>query len=283
MASGHQDGVAAEGCCVRVVGDEDEGALTQAGAYALDEQTFGLGVEGGGWLIEQEDAALAEEAACYGDSLGLSFAESGSAFAAEGVEAVREVEDEVSDRCVEGVAHLFVCGVCLAYEKVVTDSAADQGVALWDVDDVTAGARRGLYGLAGAVILYCSLVWGEEGEHESYEGALAYAGLSHDGCHGAWTEVVGESFDDVSVAVRVAEGDVFEADSELSFESDRFAFFFLRKVELTEAVDGGYRVDQRRYLLGYLGDRALDLADELEEGGHGTEGYGVGCNADDAP
>ena len=142
----------------------------------------------------------------------------------------------------EGVAHLFVCGVGLAYKEVVTDCAADQGVALRDVDDVAAGAWRGLYGLAGAVVLYCSLVWGEEGEHESYEGALAYAGLSHDGCHGTWTEVVGEAFDDVSVAVRVAEGDVFEADSELSFESDRFAFFFLREVELTEAVDGGYRV-----------------------------------------
>ena len=268
---------------MRVVGDEDEGALAQAGADALDEQTFGLGVEGGGRLIEQEDAALAEETACYGDPLGLSFAESGSAFAAEGIEAVREVEDEVGDRCVEGVAHLFVGGVCLAYEEVVTDGAADQSVALWDVDDVASGARRGLYGLAGAVILYCSLVWGEEGEHESYEGALADACLAHDGCHGAWTEVVGEAFDDVSVAVRVAEGYVFEADSELSFESDRFAFFFLREVELAEAVDGGYRVDQRRYLLGYLGDRTLDLADELEEGGHGTEGYGVGCNADDAP
>ena len=50
---------------------------------------------------------------------------------------------------------------------------------------------------------------------------------------------MGEAFDDVSVTVRVAEGDVFEADSELSFESDRFAFFFLREVELAEAVDGG--------------------------------------------
>lgn len=237
MASGHQDGVAAEGCCVRVVGDEDEGALTQAGADTLDEHTFGLGVEGGGRLVEQEDAALAEQSACYGDPLGLSFAESGSAFAAEGIEAVREVEDEVGDRYVEGVAHLFVSGVGLAYEEVVTDCAADQGVALWDVDDVAAGARRGLYGLAGAVILHCSLVRGEEGEHESYEGALAYACLPHDGCHGAWTEVVGEAFDDVSVAVRVAEGYVFESDSELSFESDRFAFFFLRKVELTETVD----------------------------------------------
>lgn len=45
-ASGHQDRVAAERGCVLVVGHEDEGALAQAGANALDEQTFGLGVEG---------------------------------------------------------------------------------------------------------------------------------------------------------------------------------------------------------------------------------------------
>lgn len=183
----------------------------------------------------------------------------------------------------EGVAHLFVGGVRLAHEEVVTDCAADQRVALRNVDDVAACSRRGLYGLAGAVVFDGSLVRREEGEHESYQSALADAGLAHDGCHGAWTEVVGEVFDDVSVAVRVAEGDAFEADSELSFEPDRFAFFFLRKVKLAETVDRGYRVDQRRYLLGYLGDRALDLADELEEGGHGSEGYGVGGDAGYAP
>ena len=60
MVSGHQDGVAAEGCCVRVVGDEDEGALAQAGADALDEEGLRLGVEGGRRLIEQEDAARTE-------------------------------------------------------------------------------------------------------------------------------------------------------------------------------------------------------------------------------
>ena len=31
---------------------------------------------------------------------------------------------------------------------------------------------------------------------------------------------------------------------------------------------------QGRDLLGYLGDRALDLSDELEEGRHRTEGDG---------
>ena len=41
------------------MGDENEGAAAEAGADALDEQTFSLGVEGGRRLIEQEDAAAA--------------------------------------------------------------------------------------------------------------------------------------------------------------------------------------------------------------------------------
>ena len=42
-------------------------------------------------------------------------------------------------------------------------------------------------------------------------------------------------------------------------------------------------MDQGRDLLGYLGDRTLDLSDELEEGCHRTEGDGLCCDAGDSP
>ena len=42
-------------------------------------------------------------------------------------------------------------------------------------------------------------------------------------------------------------------------------------------------MDQSRDLLGYLGDRTLDLSDELEEGCHRTEGDGFCCDASDSP
>lgn len=42
-------------------------------------------------------------------------------------------------------------------------------------------------------------------------------------------------------------------------------------------------MDGCRKLSGHAGDRSLDLADELEEGSHGTEGDGSGSDACHSP
>ncbi len=141
-SSGHTDGFAAERSGVGVVCDEDEGAVSEAGADARDEEAFGLDVKGRRRLVEQQDAAGAQEGAGDRYALCLAFAQACAAFSAECIEAFRQVVDEFCDCCMEGVAHLFFCRVSLAHQEVVTDGAADQGVALRDVDDVAAGARR---------------------------------------------------------------------------------------------------------------------------------------------
>ena len=84
-----------------------------------------------------------------------------------------------------------------------------------------------------------------------------------------------ESFDGLALAVRVGEVDVCEAYAYLSFELDRFAALFLREFEFAESVDGCDCVDSCGELAGHLGDRSLDLSYELEEGCHGSEGYGA--------
>ena len=254
------------------MGDENEGAAAEAGADALDEQTFSLGVEGGRRLIEQEDAAAAEKAAGDSDTLSLAFAEAGAALAAERIEAVREVVDEVRHCCVQSVAQLLICGVGLADEEVFPDGAADESVALRDVHDVATCSRRGVYRFVTVVVFNLALVWKQEGKHKSDKCALADSGLAYYGCHTAWLEVVGEAVDDFFCTVRIGKVHIVEAEAELAVEPYRFAFFFLRKVEFTESVDGCERMYQGRDLLGYLGDRALDLSDELEEGCHRTEG-----------
>ena len=243
------------------MGDEDEGAAAEAGADALDEQTFSLGVEGGRRLIEQEDAAAAEKAAGDSDTLSLAFAEAGAALAAERIEAVREVVDEVRHCCVQSFAQLLICGVGLADEEVFSDCAADEGVALRDVHDVATCSRRGVYRFVTVVVFHFALVRKEEGKHKSDECALADAGLAYYGCHTAWLEVIGEAVDDFFSAVRIGEVHIGEAEAELAVEPYRIAFFFLRKVEFTESVDGCERMYQGRDLLGYLGDRTLDLSD----------------------
>ena len=259
--------------------DQDEGTSAQAGADAVDEQTLCLRVEGGRRLVEQEDAARAEKAAGDGDALCLAFAEAGSVFAAEGVKTVREVVHEFCDCGVQCVAQLFVGCVGFADKEVIADGAAYECVALRHIDDVATCSGRGLYLFFAVVVHDSSLVREEEGEHDPDHCALADAGLSDDGCHAAWPEVVTEPFEDVPVSIRIGKRHVAEAYAELAVEADRLAFFFLRKVEFAEAVDRGDRMYEGRYLLGYLGDRSLDLSHELEEGGHGSEGDGSGCDA----
>lgn len=181
------------------------------------------------------------------------------------------------------VAQLFVGCVGFADKEVIADGAAYECVALRHIDDVATCSGRSLYLFFAVVVHDFSLVREEEGEHDPDHGALADAGLSDDGCHAARLEVVAEPFEDVPVAVRIGKGYVAEAYAELAVEADRFAFFFLRKVEFAEAVDRGDRMHEGRYLLGYLGDRSLDLSHELEEGGHGSEGDCSGCDACDSP
>ena len=175
----------------------------------------------------------------------------------------------------QSFAQLLICSVGLADEEVFSDGAADEGIALRDVHDVATCSRRGVYRFVTVIVFYFALVRKEEGKHKSDERALADAGLAYYGCHTARLEVVGEAVDDFFSAVRIGEVHIGEAEAELAVKPYRITFFFLRKVEFTESVDGCERMDQSRDLLGYLGDRTLDLSDKLEEGRHRTEGDGL--------
>ena len=92
-----------------------------------------------------------------------------------------------------------------------------------------------------------------------------------------------ESFYDVFRAVRIHEVHSGEPYSELAFKTLRLAFLFLRKIQFAEPVDRCDRLNQGRYLPGYLGDRSLNLSYELEEGRHGTEGDRMCCDARNSP
>ena len=92
-----------------------------------------------------------------------------------------------------------------------------------------------------------------------------------------------EAVDGLPGAVGVGEVHVGEAYSDLSFEPDRLSPEFLREFEFAESVDGCHGVDGCRELAGHAGDRPLDLAYQLEEGGHGSEGDGSCSDARHAP
>lgn len=124
------------------MGDHYQGTVGKTRADALEKEVFGVGVEGRGRLVEEDDGARTQESPCNGDALGLSFAEAGSLLSAEGVEAVRKVIYKFGDGGVEGFADLLFVRIRLAHQEVVTDGSAHEGVSLRDIDNVAAGARR---------------------------------------------------------------------------------------------------------------------------------------------
>ena len=145
--------------------------------------------------------------------------------------------DELGYCGVEGFAHVLVGCVWLAHEEVVTDGAADQGVALRDIDDVAAGAWRYLDLCQCVVECDLAFVRRKEGEHESDQGALAYSCLAYHCCQAAWGEVVGECIDGLSGAVRIGKVHVCEAYADLAFKADRLSFDLLWEFELAESVN----------------------------------------------
>ena len=84
--------------------------------------------------------------------------------------------------------------------------------------------------------------------------------------------------------VRIGVGHVRETDAGRSGEPDRLlARLLLQGLELHQPLDGGGGVDESGDLPGQFDDRALDLADQLQEGGHHAVGHDAVADADHAP
>lgn len=100
---------------------------------------FRFGVEGGGGFVQQQDVAGAQQGAGNGDALGLSFAEAATLLVEGGVDAVGQLEYEVGSGGAQGLVHGGFGGLRVAHQQVVADGAAEEGVALRNVDEVGPG------------------------------------------------------------------------------------------------------------------------------------------------
>ena len=78
-----------------MVGDEEQRPSRGVAAEAGDERALRLGVEGRGCLVEQQDAAGAQQGTGDGDALRLPFTEAATLFGERRVEALRQGADEV--------------------------------------------------------------------------------------------------------------------------------------------------------------------------------------------
>ena len=120
------------------MGDEEEGATLVALNDALEDAALGGGIEGGGGFVKEQDGGGAQQGAGDADALGLSLAQSYTHLAQRGVDALGKVEDEVGGGGFEGLTHFLLGGGRVAQEEVVANRAAQEGIALWHVAEITA-------------------------------------------------------------------------------------------------------------------------------------------------
>ena len=90
------------------VGDEDGGASVHEVAKVVEDFVFGVGVDAGEGVVEDEDAGAAEEGAGDGGALLLASGEGDAALADGGVVAVGEVFD-VARRCWRLRRRTWIC------------------------------------------------------------------------------------------------------------------------------------------------------------------------------
>ena len=278
------NGVGAELGGGLLVGDEQEGLVGYPALQTGEQLAFGVAVERRGGLVEQKDAAGTQQTAGNGDALGLTFAEAAAELAAQGVETVGQLVDEFGHGGVEYAAKLVVGGVGLAEQEVLTDGAAEQGVALGHVDEVATGAGGCGDGALVVVERDAAFFGKEQGEHQADEGALAYTGLAQNGGETAGGEVVAEVVEHTLLTAGIGETEVTEADAQAAGELDGAALLLEGEVgELGDTLHGGEHMDELGQLLAEAYHGALNLRHELQEGGHQAEGDGALVETEHTP
>lgn len=133
------------------MGDENHRAAGEGFGETAEEKVLGGAVEGGTELIKKKDAAGTQEGTGYGDALGLPLGETASPFEARGVETGGKFEDKVRCGRVQSLSHTLLGGVRVTHLKVFADGAAEEGVALRNIDEVAAGGFGGKEPFGGGI------------------------------------------------------------------------------------------------------------------------------------
>src|ERR1700682_1924706 len=132
------------------VGDEDGGAPAHDFPEMVEDFVFGMGVDAGEGVVEDEDAGAAEKGAGDGGALLLASGESDAAFAYGGVVAFGETFDVLRDVGSIGGGFDFVwirLAIFLRYTEgdVFADGVAEEESFLGNESDVAAqGVEREL-------------------------------------------------------------------------------------------------------------------------------------------
>ena len=89
--------------------NEDDGlAAVRPLVKPVQQFLFGLVVQGTGSLVQEQDAAVAQQGSCYADALRLSLAQAGSQFTAGGIQSA--FDGKFGAGSLKGFQHLLFGG-----------------------------------------------------------------------------------------------------------------------------------------------------------------------------
>jgi hypothetical protein len=185
-----------------VVGDEDAGEFAFADDFQdeLLDVGFGVGVEGAGGFIEQEDFGTIGEGSGDADTLGLSAGEARGV--AAGVAGEADLGEEFFDLG-RGEGEAMGAG---AEGEVVGDGSGEEVGGLEDKADAAAQVAGGEGVDVGAVEEDAAGGGLVEAVEEAEEGAFAGAGGAHDGEDFVGGDGEGEGVDDGAAGDDAGEG-----------------------------------------------------------------------------
>ena len=151
-------------------------------ARARRTRMFGVGVDGAGGFVEDEDAGVVGEGAGEADELLLSGGEGGAAFAHGLGKLQRQGADEVADvDFVGGALEAFVGDPRGAEADVVGDGAGEEEGVLQDDAEALAQRVEVLLADVDAVDEDAAALDVVEAHHQAGDGGLAGAGVADDG------------------------------------------------------------------------------------------------------
>ena len=132
------------------VGDGDDGGVGKVTGEVVENGAFGAGVDGGGGVVENEDARVAGQCPRQGDALALAAGKRKTALPDGGVEAVRKVGDcavygGVAGGCPnvivrEATAHINVVADGGGIQKRLIEHACDSLPQVGEIQAVVVGA-----------------------------------------------------------------------------------------------------------------------------------------------
>ena len=215
------------------VGDQEGGPVLQQVFNGVLNQLFGLGVDGGGGLVQDKDSGVGQHRSCKGDQLLFTGGEPVAAFADIALPAVFQLFHHQMGRNGAGRFHHFlVGGVQPAITDVFHNRTGEQMGALKHIADVAVEPELASLPVVPAVNEDPAAGGFKEAAGQVYQGGFAGAGFTYNGDGGAGRNFQAEVAEYLLVAVGILEGDVlkfnvaFQGLPVFRFRIQRGAVFF---------------------------------------------------------